>query len=136
MSTYADTSALVRLLVVNPQRAELVAELNDVSELVGCGLTVTELLRVAVAKHGVPEASVLALLDGLDVLALDPALLLRAGRLPSPRGTFLRSADAIHIAAAIELGVTDVLTYDRRQAQAAAQAGFSVRAPGLPTGWF
>lgn len=38
-----------------------------------------------------------------------------AGRLPSPPGTFLRTADAIHLIAAMGLGETDVLTYGRRQ---------------------
>lgn len=48
----------------------------------------------------------------------------------------LRAADAIHVVAATTLGETEFLTYDRRQAQAAADRGFTVVAPGRPDGWF
>lgn len=135
MSTYADTSALVRVLVANPQRSALAAYLGTRPELAGCGLTVTELLRVAVGKHGVPEEAALTLLNHVDILALHPDLLLRAGRLPSPPETFLRSADAVHLVAAMEIGAAEFLSYDRRQAQAARQAGFDVHSPGMPTEW-
>lgn len=135
MTTYADTSALVRLLVTTPQRAALVSYLGAEPTLAGSGLTVTELLRVAVGKHQIPEAKALLLLDSLDLLSLHPDLMLRAGRLPSPPGTYLRSADAVHIAAAIEMGAADFLSYDRRQAAAARQAGLAVQAPGMPAGW-
>ena len=134
---YADTSALVKLLVEAPERPALLSYLSATEPmLVGCGLTVTELLRVASGRHGVPQARVDELLTTLDILALDGALLRRAGLLPSPPGTFFRSADAIHVVAAMDLAATEFLTYDRRQAQAAVQAGFAVRSPGLPTGWF
>ncbi|MBL8930826.1 MAG: hypothetical protein JNL54_11935, partial [Kineosporiaceae bacterium] len=59
-----------------------------------------------------------------------------AGRLPSPPGTFLRTADAIHLVAAMELGENEFLTYDRRQAQAAAERGFAVVSPGRPADWY
>lgn len=136
MSTYADTSALVRMLVNTPQRTDLLAYADTGPELMGCGLTVTELLRVAVGKHAVPEKRALALLDSLDLLTLHPDLMLRAGRLPAPPGTFLRSADAIHVAAAMEMGAADFLSYDRRQARAARQTGLVVLTPGMPPDWF
>jgi uncharacterized protein len=37
--------------------------------------------------------------------------------------------------AAMELGETDFLTYDHRQALAAEASGFAVVAPGRPDGW-
>ena len=36
----------------------------------------------------------------------------------------------------MELGESDFLTYDRRQAQAAAERGFTVIAPGRPDDWY
>jgi hypothetical protein len=42
---------------------------------------------------------------------------------------------AFHIVAAIELGATTFLTYDRRQAQAAEASGLTVIAPGRAAGW-
>jgi|GEM_PF-4069677 len=105
---YAGTSALVKLLVEAPERPALLSYLSATEPmLVGSGLTVTELLRDACGRHGVSQARVDELLTTLDILALDGALLLRAGLLPSPPFTFLR-----------------------------LQAGFAVRSPGLPTGWF
>jgi hypothetical protein len=35
-----------------------------------------------------------------------------------------------------QLGESDVVTYDRRQAQAAADRGFAVRSPGRPDDWY
>ncbi|HET8616953.1 MAG TPA: hypothetical protein VFL94_15640 [Actinomycetales bacterium] len=69
-------------------------------------------------------------------MALDRSLLGRAGQLPCPPGTFLRTADAIHLAAAMTLDEADVLTYDRRQAQCAAQHGFAVWSPGRDRDWY
>ena len=86
-------------------------------------------------RAGVDAASAGLLLRQLDLLGIDEAGLWRAGRLPSPPGTFLRTADAIHLIAAMELAETDFLTDDRRQARAAEARGFMVIAPGRPDGW-
>jgi predicted nucleic acid-binding protein len=42
----------------------------------------------------------------------------------------LCSLDAIHLASARELAVTDLVTYDGRMGAAAMGLGFRVRAPG------
>ena len=134
--TYADTSALVKLLIAEaetPAVGEYLAGVHD--RTTSSELTITELLRT-VARAGVDAAAADLLLRQLDLLTIDEAALWRAGRLPSPPGTFLRSADAIHLVAAMELGETHLLTYDRRQAQAAAERGFTVVSPGRPDDWF
>lgn len=143
--TYADTSALVKLLVPERESAELAAYLAAAPErTTSSELTIAELTRTVSrwkartteTQHpGVPADPGL-LLRQLDLLSIDEASLWRAGRLPSPAGTFLRTADAIHLGAAMELGETRFLTYDRRQAQAAADRGFAVVAPGRPDGWY
>jgi predicted nucleic acid-binding protein len=134
--TYADTSALVKLVVSEPESAALSAYLSAVIDrTTSSELTIAELLRTTIRADGDTAAAAL-LLRQLDLLAVDEASLWRAGRMPSPVGTFLRSADAIHLAAAADLGETEFLTYDRRQAQAAAERGFTVVAPGLPNRWY
>ena len=42
---------------------------------------------------------------------------------------FLRSLDAIHLASAVAVAATRILTYDARLADAAAVAGFDVVSP-------
>lgn len=134
--TYADTSALAKLLIAEAETDALGAYLTAApGRTTSSELTIAELTRT-VARAGVDGASVGLLLRQLDLLAIDEAGLWRAGRLPSPPDTFLRTADAIHLIAAMELGETDFLTYDRRQAQAAAARGFAVIAPGRPDGWY
>jgi predicted nucleic acid-binding protein len=134
--TYVDTSALVKLLVAEPETAALQLFVPTVTDrLVSSELTVAELLRTAV-RAGAPATSATTLLGQLDLLAVDRASLRRAGHLPSPAGTFLRTADAIHLVAGMELGETAFLTYDRRQAQAAAERGFVILAPGRADHWY
>lgn len=134
--TYADTSALVKLLISEEGTNELTGYLREMTgRLTSSQLTIAELSRIMLRAVGDAEAA-RTLLDALDLLAVDEALLWRAGRLPSPAGTFLRTADAVHLVAAMELGESAILTYDRRQAQAAAEHGFHVITPGLPETWY
>ena len=134
--TYADTSALMKLLIAEAETSALADFLTNVEDrTTSSELTITELLRT-VTRAGVDAAATALLLRQLDLLAIDEASLWRAGRLPSPPETSLRSADAIHIVAAMELGESEFLTYDRRQAQAAAERGFTVVAPGRPEHWY
>jgi predicted nucleic acid-binding protein len=133
--TYADTSALVKLLIAEGGSNELVGYLRETpGPLTSSQLTIAELSRIMQRAVG-DAAAAHMLLETLDLLAVDEALLWRAGRLPSPPGTFLRTADAVHLVTAMELGESAILTYDRRQAQAAAEHGFRVITPGLPDNW-
>ncbi len=134
--TYADTSGLMKLLIhetETPALGQYFAATQD--RTTSSELTIAELSRT-MARTGVDAASAGLLLRQLDLLALDEASLWRAGRLPSPADTFLRTADAIHIVAAMELGESEFLTYDRRQAQAAAERGFLIVSPGRPDRWY
>jgi predicted nucleic acid-binding protein len=69
-----------------------------------------------------------ALLDEIDIAELDAELLDAAAELEGP----LRSLDAIHVAAAAELGdeLEALVTYDARMAAAARASGLAVLAPG------
>ncbi len=67
-------------------------------------------------------------LDAVTLLHVTPAVFEDAGRL-DPSG--LRSLDAIHLAAALDLGddLDGLITYDDRLADAAVSHGIAVLAP-------
>lgn len=132
-----DTSALVRLIVREPESDPLRAALGAMNEvrLVASALVRTELRR-AVLRWSVDDAELRAaatatahdVLDGVDLLAMTPEVLDLAGRLDPPE---LRSLDAIHLATAVQLGaeLDALVTYDARLA-AAAPPEVPVLAPG------
>lgn len=130
MRLYLDTSALVKLVVKEPETAALQAFLDASSgdALFTAALSRTELLRAVSRAGDVAIAEARALLDAVDTVALTRSLLDDAGLLgPS----HLRSLDAIHLAAAKRAGTTlrSVVTYDHRMADAAELLGMATSAP-------
>lgn len=124
---YVDTSALGALLIHQSETEALAEWLDQVgANLVSSDLLETELRRMA-AREERDQAKVSAILDGVSLAALDRAVYRSAGLLPMK---YLRTLDALHLEAAIRLGVDAVLTYDYRLAEAASAAGFDVVAPG------
>lgn len=125
---YVDTSAAVKLLVEEAETEALVADLRERRPaLVSCLLLETELRRLVPREPALTQEAVSDLLRGVDLHELPPSLFTEAGLLP---GDGLRSLDALHLAAAIRLDVSAVLTYDRRMAGAATSLGMDVLAPG------
>ena len=125
---YLDSSALVKLIVRQPESRALRAYLRREPERVSCGLARTEVLR-SVRPLG-PAAVEMArrLLRTIELVRLDDTLLDAAGMLEP---FTLRSLDAIHLAAAQLVAPTlrAIVTYDRRMADAASALGFAVAAP-------
>jgi predicted nucleic acid-binding protein len=125
---YLDSSALVKLVVAEPESPALRRYLRDEPERASCVLARVEILR-AVRVHG---SAVLTrarrLLPRLHLVPIDEELLDAAAAL-DPR--VLRSLDAIHLAAAQLFGdeLTAVVTYDRRMAAAAGLVDLTVAAP-------
>ena len=125
---FLDASAFLKLLVVEPESAELTLWTH------GRRLASSDLLRTE-ARRGVAhlEASVLRgcdeLLEVVHKVRVTPALLDRAGRLPGPG---LRSLDAIYVACALQLEdeIAEFVSYDRRQLAAAERFGLSTASPG------
>jgi predicted nucleic acid-binding protein len=66
--------------------------------------------------------------DNVDIIPVSSRVLIDAGALEHP---FLRTLDAIHLASAATLraGLSAFVTYDKRLASAAAEAGLPVAAP-------
>ena len=129
MAYYLDTSALVKLVVAEPETAALRAWWREQGGTpVASDLVRTELMRAV--RRAVPEAAVQAhaVLDALVLLQVSSRVLDVAGRLEPAT---LRSLDAIHLATALELGdeLEGVVTYDDRLAEAAVAYGVSVVMP-------
>lgn len=119
-SCYLDSSAVVKLVVVEPETAALNGHLEARPVRLSSALVRTEVIR-AVRPHG-PDAlqRAWAVLDRLDLLAVDRVVLDSAGMLdPST----LRSLDAIHLASALRLRTGELVTYDRRLAEAGRAVG-------------
>ena len=124
-----DTSALVKLIVDEPETGALREWLAvEPREPVSCDLARTELLRVV--RRTAPDRAVAArrLLEAVTLTQVTTAVCEQAGRLDPAS---LRSLDAIHLAAALDLGddLDGLVTYDSVLARAAASAGIEVAAP-------
>lgn len=130
MAFYLDTSAAVKLVVAESGSAALGSWLGDhEAEIVSSDLLRTELLRAT--RRGAPEQMqrARAVLDGIVLVSLTAVTFERAADL-DPQS--LRSLDALHLAAALELGdeLDGIITYDDRLAAAAQGRGIDVIAPG------
>jgi len=125
---YLDTSAALKLIVEEPE-SQLLAQLLDDErpDLVACWLLETELRRAAHRGRGVTQEMVTELLEGVGLYEVPASLFREAGLLP---GEQLRSLDAIHLAAAVRIGVDMIVTYDERLSESARSFGLSVVAPG------
>ena len=97
--------------------------------MVSSDLLRTELLRVTRRVDPEQMTRARALLDSLTLLKLSTTLCERAAMLDP---VVLRSLDALHVAAALELGdeLEGVVTYDRRLAEASRALGIRSFAPG------
>lgn len=129
MAWYLDTSAAVKLVVSERGSAALGRWVVAHADLVvSSDLLRTELLRAT--RRGAPKAVPRAreVLDSLTLLTLSTSIFERAAELEP---SILRSLDALHVAAALELGdeLDGLVTYDERMAEAASLLGIPVVAP-------
>jgi predicted nucleic acid-binding protein len=127
-ATYLDTSAIVKLVVQEPESSALRRYLRRKRPLVTSALTRTELARALLGSDPRTANRVADALRTMDVIRINDRVLTRAGEMPPPE---LQSLDAIHLATAQELGddLARFCTYDERMADAANQLGWSVVAP-------
>lgn len=127
---YLDTSALVKLVAAEresePLRAFLASHPWRASSVVAA-VELRRAVRRALAGPRAEERSE-RVLAGVVLLQLDREITLSAGRLSPPE---LRSLDAIHVSSALALlpEPVEFVTYDARQAAAAAAAGLRVVTP-------
>ena len=126
---YLDTSAAVKLVVVERGSKALRRWLaSRDGEIASSDLLRAELLRAT--RRTAPEQMVQAraVLDSLILVTLSTAVCERATMLEP---YLVRSLDALHLAAALELGdeLEGLVTYDRRLAEGAQALGIGVIAP-------
>jgi predicted nucleic acid-binding protein len=129
---YADTSALVKLTVVEAESdAMRTWMLAGAVSLATSDLARTELLRAV--RRSAPDAAGAArdLLSRLFLLAASAEIFEAAARLDPVE---LRSLDAVHLASALALGddLEGVVTYDDRLGDAARALGIPVLPPADP----
>jgi predicted nucleic acid-binding protein len=127
-AVYLDSSAIVKLVVREPETAALIAFLAPWQTRVTSALARVEVVR-AVRPHGdLATARAATLVDDLNLLALDDPLLDAAAAIGANR---LRSLDAIHIASAQQLEgeLGALVSYDERMLTAARALGVPVSSP-------
>lgn len=127
-AVYLDSSALVKLVVSEAESKALTGHLRRHPTRASCALARVEVIRAVRAQGARATRRARALLERTSLIRLDDALLDAAAELEAHE---LRSLDAIHLAAARALGdsLTEVITYDRRMADAARKLGLPVVAP-------
>jgi len=128
MAVYLDSSAIVKLVVAEPESRALARFLRAHPERISSALSRVEVLR-AVRLQGTPARKrARKILARIHLLRVDDDVLDAAAAL-DPQ--ILRSLDAIHLASAQMLGdeLTYVVTYDRRMSVAVESLGLRSYAP-------
>lgn len=126
---YLDSSAFIKLVVVEPESAALRASLASYgARRVSSALLRTEALRSI--RHLGPEAlaTVREGLRRIDLIAIDDRILDAAGTI-EPQ--VLRTLDAIHLATALAVGddLEAIVTYDERMVEGARLLGLPTATP-------
>lgn len=128
-AAYLDTSALLKLVVSEPESAALKRFLGRWPERVSATLVRTECAR-ALRRAGYDSqvGPARRLFGTMRLIRLDEPLLDRASEL-EPRE--MRTLDALHLAAALTLGsdLGVLVTYDERLAIAARRSGLTTESP-------
>jgi predicted nucleic acid-binding protein len=127
---YADSSALVKLVLLEPETGDLRAYLDQrAPRLITSRLSIVEVTRATIIS--VPDdrtrANARRLLSSCLLVDVSAGLVDTASQLASAH---LRTLDAIHLATALDVGPDVVITYDRRLAEAAEAARLGVVSPG------
>ncbi len=127
---YIDTSALVKLIIEEPESIALSEWLSRKSELpkVTSDLARIELIRVCKRVDDSLTPFAKLLLSGISTIPISSDILNIASELMPHE---LRSFDAIHLASAISIGsvLSDFVAYDSRLCSAAVHLGLSVSSP-------
>jgi uncharacterized protein len=127
-AAYLDSSAVVKLVIAEPESAALRRYLRSSRPLVSSALARTEVLRSLLSFGDVALARGRRVLRTIELLRVNDRVFDAAGTLLPAE---VRSLDAIHLATAVQLGddLGVVVTYDMRMADAAAKLGLHTQTP-------
>lgn len=127
-AVYLDSSAIVKLVVREPESAALRRYLRRRRPLVSSALARTEVDRALLPLGSEAVRRGQEALSAIELARVSDAVLADAGRLVPAE---LRSLDAIHLSTAARFGenLFRLVTYDDRMAVAARQMGFRVIVP-------
>jgi hypothetical protein len=127
-ATYLDSSAIVKLVVEEPESTALRRYLRRRRPLVSSSLARAEVLRALLHEGDVGLARGRDVLGRIDMIRVTDKILRAAGVLMP---TDLRTLDAIHVASALLVGTDlgQVVTYDRRMLTALQQLGLKTTSP-------
>ena len=125
---YLDSSAIVKLVIREPETDDLQRSVRADPSLVSSSLAWVEVVR-GVRRAGGRLARAREVLERVALVPVDDGIVREAADL-KPAG--LRALDAIHLATALSLAddIERLITYDARLAEAAVVAGVLVGAPG------
>jgi len=125
---YIDSSALVKLVIPEPETAALRSELSRWDRHVSSALARVEVVRACARVDARAGGTAERVVRALDLIAVEDALLDEAARI-SP--VELRSPDAIHLASALLLGdaLGVAIAYDERMLQAMDASGLATASP-------
>jgi predicted nucleic acid-binding protein len=124
--SYLDSSAIVKLVVKEPESDALRRYLRRRRVYVSSALARTEVARALLSLGPSAQQRGQAALARIELIRVSDRLLTEAGALlPGD----LRSLDAIHLATAAAASVARMVVYDNRLASAAEAMGFTVVAP-------
>lgn len=129
MAYYLDTSAAIKLIITEDHSEAMFAWIKGKDgQIISSDLLRTELLRII--RRGAPHLLQGArwLLDSLTLMTLPSKTFSHASELAPDQ---LKSLDAVHLAAAFQLGdeLSGIVTYDSRLAEAARYHGIEAIAP-------
>jgi predicted nucleic acid-binding protein len=126
--TYIDSSAIVKLVVAEPESNALRRYLSRRRSLGSSAVARTEVARALLPSGPEAVARGEDALRRIQLLRVNDRVLNEAGRMEPAE---LRSLDSIHLASARQLGpsVKQIVTYDERMAEAAQASGWSVASP-------
>jgi predicted nucleic acid-binding protein len=130
LPVYVDSSALLKLVLSEPERPALEQVLSRWPDRISSVLLPIECRRIVLRAGNPPEVvdRLEKELSGVTLIRLEEAVQTLAGAIGPPR---LRSLDAIHLASALSIGdyPEAFVTYDDRLADAARAAGLNVLTP-------
>jgi predicted nucleic acid-binding protein len=125
---YLESSALVKLAIVEEESSALQDALLVWPRRVSSRLAVVEVLRAVRRRDNTRESLARNVLAHVGLIAVDDSVLFAASQIDPAT---IRSLDAIHLATALRLGRTPAVfvSYDGRQLEAAEALGLPVASP-------